>query len=281
MLPPEERKKAVSEDEALPVDRDGTVENHTAAFDGLVHRHGPWALALSSQNSDVPKDQASIYRLDRQSRIELWHEESRLVLGGGHNRRDMKIPLANVVVDTGHAGPARFGIVQYDTNNARRRYYLPRVVRTEVAGGIPTLTVIFAHAVVTFRLDLEDHRRCVVRAHWETRRVQRLGLQLPVVVWRGATLSADGQAVPAGATATVRVQKDLEVSGGPFGSRVKLTVPKGVPCRVHYPLDTLRTYGGDLASDEDETVPPFAMALVSCQWEKPEASGDARFTLTV
>lgn len=281
MLPEEERAKAITEDKDLPVDVDGTIENHTTTLDGLVHRRGPWALALSSQNSDVPKDQGSVYRLDRQSRIELWHQDARLVVGGGHSRKDMKIPLANVVVDTGHAGPARFGIVQYDRNQARRRYHLPRVVQSEVVDGQPTLKVIFAHAVVKFRFDLKNDRQCIIRAGWDARHVQRLCLQLPVIVWRGATVTVDGERIPSGATATVRLEKELAAIGGVFASDLKLTIPKHVPCRVHYPLSTLQVYGGTLAPDEDETLPPFAMALVSCQWEKPEQTGEARFKLTL
>jgi len=101
LLPEAEREPAIRDGGDLPVDVEGTLENHTAELDGLVHRKNPWVLALSSQNSDVPKDSPSIYRLDRQSRIELWHEKARLVLGGGHSRRDWAIPYANVVMDTG------------------------------------------------------------------------------------------------------------------------------------------------------------------------------------
>ncbi|MCK6470442.1 MAG: hypothetical protein L6R28_01740 [Planctomycetes bacterium] len=282
MIPESERAASIADGKDLPVDRDGTVERHSATFDGLVHRKSAWSVALSSQNSDVPIQNASVYRLDRQSRIELWNAKTGLLVGGGHNRKDAEIPYANVVMDTGFSGPAEYGVVQNQEggeNDARRRYFIPRWTRSRVVDGKPELEVIFAHGTVRFRIEVAAANRAVIDASWNVRMLDRLNIQLPLVVWRGATLSADGQAQTGGEAQSVAVAKKLCAEGGPYGSRVTLTVPKGADAKVHYPLPLLRDYGGT-SSGEDEMVPPFEIALLSCQWTKFANEGSARFELS-
>ena len=52
-----------------------------------------------------------------------------------------------------------------------------------------------------------------------------------------------------------------------------------MPNRVHYPLAAQPTFA-DLFED-DPFRPPFAIALLSCQWIDPAPTGDAVFTITV
>ncbi len=282
MLPAEAGKNAIREDEGLPVDREGTLEHHSAAFDGLIHRDQPWVVALSSQNSDVPKDTDSLMRLDRQSRIELWHQKAGLVLGGGHNRNDASIPYANVVMDTGLDGEMTFGILDQQHRAIHRRYFLPRLAGSRIKAGAPHLRIVFAHGAVDFQIRFQDASTCLLHASWDVCEVRRLGLQLPVIVWDGADLDLDGVLQsPEGAEESGRpLTAILKTSGGPFSSSTTLEIPEGVPCRVHYPLEILRTYKGNLA-EEDELKAPFRMALVSCQWTDPKSKGEATFKVSV
>lgn len=276
LLPASERAGAIADGGDLPADRDGVVENHSATFDGLIQRHGAWAVALSSQNSDVPILGSSIYRLDRQSRLELWHREAGLLLGGGHNRRDWSVPYANAVVDTGFAGATEFGRLGGEETDLQRRYIVPRWARSRIVQGCPELTLIFGHARISFRLETLEDRRCAIEATWEQRGVQRLCLQLPLIVWHGARLWLDGQAQDEGDARPRLLEREARSSGGPFGFETVLRVPEGVPCRVHYPFILLRDYGGG-PSEDHEMIPPFCMALASCQWTQPPQEGRARF----
>ena len=77
------------------------VESHTPQFEGLAARRGPWVVTLSGQRSEVPKIGPSVFRLQRQSRIELWHEKLWIVVGGGHNKCKQPVRLANAIVYAG------------------------------------------------------------------------------------------------------------------------------------------------------------------------------------
>ena len=279
VVPAAEREAALDAGTAaLPVDREATLENHTAAFDGVLHHRGAWVLGLSSQNSDIARTSPSIYRLERQSRIELWHREARLVLGGGHNRNDWSIPYANVVMDTGFAGETAFGQVDAPKHNRRLSYYMPRFSSAAVRSGVPELALTFGHGTVRFRFLIQDDQHLEIEAQWDVRKVQRLCLQIPVIVWHGAKMRLDGAEVPAGEETSAELARELEVQGGPFNARTRLRIPTGVPCRVHRGLTILRYYLGPLP-EPDRYLPMFSMALVSAQWTNPSPTGKASFLL--
>ena len=290
-VPPAERAAAVAGTGALPVERAGTIENHSAAFDGLLHQNGSWVVALSGQNSDIPRETRNPYRLERESRIEVWHRDARLVLGGGHNLRETAPPYANAVLDTGYAGPARFGMIDEAARRERyaahavsragqaapetppprelhhlfQSYYMPRVARTRIVDGAPELVLVFGHGIVRFRVHVRDAARCEIEAAWNVTRLDRLCLQFPLVVWLGAEVAVAGRIV--------------RVSGGLFGARVTLELPDGIPSKVHHPLKAHPTFSGRF--ERDPFRPPFGIALVSCQWTDPPRSGRAGFTLTI
>jgi len=302
-VPPDE--PILDETGRLPVDEDGAIEHHTSAFDGVLVRRGPWAAALSGQESEVPIIAQSPYRLERQSRIEVWHERARLVIGGGHNLRGAAVPYANAVVDTGYAGPVSFGVLDRekaaDIWRARRipragetlgqeppsaalhrmfqAYYMPPAVRTTVEDGAPALALLFAHGAVRFSPAFPAADRCDLTAAWDLRCVRRLCIQVPIVVWLGATLSLDGRSQEPVEPTLLPVEKEMRVDGGLFGSRISVALPPDVPCRVRWPLPAHPTFSDRF--DDDPFLPQFAIALVSCQWSPPPDTGQARLTLTV
>ncbi len=308
-VPPEEQKVVADSSGGLPVDREGTTENHTITFDGVLHRHGPWVAALSGQTSGIPRYAPNVYRLERESRMELWHEHARLVLGGGHNLTGADVPYANAILDTGYAGPAEFGRIggeeerlsrSYATPRAGgaiggseqpssgrrqaqhrlfRSYYMPRLARTGVEDGTPYLELLFAHGTVRFRFLFQEPERCRIEVRWDVRHLDRLCLQLPVVVWRGGRLTLDGKEQEADAYSLRELRRELSARGGPFGSQVTLHVPDGVPARVHYPLGAQPTFSHFFENDPFQ--PQFSIALVSCQWTRPPPTGQARFVIGV
>jgi hypothetical protein len=281
MVPASEIGKAVDASAVLPADADGTARNHTPMFDGLLARRGKWCLALSSQNSDIPRQAGSIFRLERSSRIELWHQDARLVLGGGHNRKDWPVPYANVILDTGFAGQTQFGLIDQEKNPRRRSYYLPHWVESHEVAGRPELSLHFGHGTVRFQVSFESDMTARIEASWNVRCVQRLCLQLPLVVWRGASLLIDGAAAPEGDTRGEprAVSRQVEAQGGLQGQRVALTAPQGAATRLHYPLGPLKYYIDPV--EPDSARPLFAMALLSSQWTDPAETGSAAWTCTV
>jgi hypothetical protein len=279
VVPAAEQDAALSAGTApLPVDSDGTLANHTASFDGVLHRRGAWVLGLSAQNSDIVRNAPNIYRLERQSRIELWHRDSRLVLGGGHNRNDGSVPYANVVMDTGFAGETAFGRMDAAQDPRRLAYYMPRLASADVRDGTPELALTFGHGTVRFRFLIQDDRRLEIEAQWDIRQVRRLCLQIPVIVWHGAKMRLDGMETPAVAETPAALTRELEVCGGPFHACTRLRIPAGVPCRVHRGLSILRCYLEPLP-EPDRYLPMFSLALVSAQWTNPASTGKASFSI--
>ncbi len=303
-VPPEQRAAAVDEGGRLPVERAGRAEHHSVTFDGLLWSDGDWVLALSGQNSDIARRLRSRHRLERESRIELWHRRARLVLGGGHSAQTCEVPYANAVLETGWAGPVDFGRADPEALRRRHRagqvpragerlsqrpdpwalrllfcgYYMPRLARTAVVDDRPVLELVFAHGTVRFRFEFASERQCALEAEWDVRELDRLGVQVPVVVWRGAELTLDGRAPP-DEPGPFELTGELRTSGGPFESAATLRPPEGAACRVHYPLATFESFSRHFA--EDRFRPPFRIALVCCQWADPPPTGRARFALEV
>lgn len=264
----------------LPADADVVLENHSAEFDGLLRRDGPWCVALSSQNSEVPKISNSPYRLDRQSRIELWHANARLMLGGGHNMPGRDVPYASAVVDTGHCGASAFGRLPAKLNpRDRLSYFMPRRAISRMEGGAPVLELVFGHGTVRFRFNLSSPERAVIEAAWDLRHVERLALQLPLVVWQDSRFAVDGRSCDRTTYALHEIKESVALSGGPFGTPFRLIVPSGAPARVHFPLELEQFHMS--ANPDDPVKQPFDLALVSSQWTNPARQGTALFVLEI
>jgi hypothetical protein len=264
-------------------------------------------VALSSQLSDVPKEAQFIYRLERQSRIELWHRQASLVLGGGHSLITAAQPLYNVWVDSGFTRDPE-GYSRSDTDAGspemarRRSKYYPRAVSSGVAGEAGWLELVFAHATVRFELqpagDAVD-----IRYRYRALGLAELRLALPLILWRGAKGFADGRELPPPPPKPAASREDEEVvpfergrmGGEPFsvtgverraavetplfGTRLELTVPRAGQTRVLWPLWPLRTYGRLFADERFESF--FSIALVETVLAKPGRSGSGGWRLRV
>ena len=167
-------------------------------FDGVLRRQGAWCVALSGQLSDVPKDALFIYRLERQNRIELWHERASVVVGGGHNLITAEHPLYNAWVDSGYGGDrgeTYAGMDQGEVGSMamalRRAKYYARAASTGVAGAVSWLELDFAHAAVRFEIEPAGDG-VSIRCRFEQMGAKELRLALALVLWRRATCRVDG-----------------------------------------------------------------------------------------
>ena len=263
--------------EALPVDGPAVLENRSSAFDGVMVRRGAWVGAVSGQNTVAPLRAPSVFELERQSRIEIWHESARLLVGGGHSSVLSEYPLANAILDTGWAGETSFGKVGADADRRRRSYYVPHGVESSARDDGWSLSLVFAHGTVDFDGVFESDEACRIDAAWDVRRVKRLHVQIPAIVWRGATLAADG--TPVGESfASTPADRSVAIEGGPFSSRVVFEVPER--SRVNYPLDILREYVREVHCP-DRNRPPFRIATICRMIENPPERGTLTFRIRV
>ncbi|MFW6159062.1 MAG: hypothetical protein ACOC8E_06880 [Planctomycetota bacterium] len=268
-----------SEPAELPTERAGkTLQNHTPTFDGVLRRQGPWCVGLSGQLSDVPKDTLFIYRLERQSRIELWHERASVVVGGGHNPVTADRPRYNAWVDpgyrvepAGYAGKAETGPGSAEMARRRSMYY-PRAASTGTDGETSWLELVFAHATVRF--EVEPHADgLAIRYSYRAAGVEELRVALPLVVWEGGRVLADGRPVePATEPARLPVERRVTVEQALFDAAATLAVPDVGRTRVIFPL------GGT----EPGYGPAFlSLAFVETVLETPGREGAGEWRLEV
>jgi hypothetical protein len=278
-----------SQADQLPLDADGAcLENHSTVFDGLMQRKGDWVLALSGQISDVPKDCQFIYRLERQSRIEIWHKQASVVVGGGHSLVNCAWPLYNTWIETGYGDEpdpkqyANSGSLEASPAYAlRRSKYYARSASTELENGNPRLQTCYANCSSTFDLCVSGDD-VTIKASWQQLAVKQLRLAIPMVIWRGGSAFADGQQLPAASIddpALIEIDKSLTVETPIFGSKVSITVPTGGSNRVIWPLEPVRTYGQLFEEEHYQSF--FRIALVETVIDNPETEGAVCWKLSV
>ena len=271
----------------LPAARPGAaLENHTPKFDAALRRQGPWCVGLSGQLSDVPKiAPLFIFRLERQNRIELWHERASVVVGGGHNLLPDEHPLYNVWVDPGYrAEPDEYsGKTESGPGSpamARRRsLYYPRAAASGIDGAASWLELVFAHATVRFEIE-PDPQGLAVRYEYRAEGVEELRVALPLVVWEGGRVLTDNNPVgPEAELVEFPVARQVEVDQPLFGARTTLTVPAAGATRITFPIRSIQSY----TTQATEKEPPgiFAIAFVETVLDVPGRSGAGEWKLVV
>ncbi len=268
----------------LPLDEPAvTLENHTTCFDGLMLRRGRWIVAASGQLSDVPKDGMSSYRLARQNRIEIWHEAASVVVGGGHNRFDEADPLFNAWVDSGCWDDLTALDAEAASNprstamKHRRSLYFPRAAASGLEGDTAWLELTFTHATVRFEIAPDGDELAIVY-RYRALPMRELRLALPLLLWRGATATVDGEPLTEGSGGTP-VKREVRVDTPAFGTATTLTVPDEGATRVKYPLWPVRTYGK--LFDDERFTSFFAIALVETVLSAPAREGAGQWRLRV
>jgi len=275
--------------EPMSLDAEGAaVENHSTEFDGVMRRAGDWAVALSGQLSDVPKDCQFIYRLERQSRIELWHRKASVLAGGGHSLINCVYPLFNVWAESGFGEEPDPAFYAHTDNLAaspayalRRSKYYARHAASGVDGKTCWLELTFAHCTVRFEV-APAGGELAIRYSYRQLGLEYLRLAMPMVLWRTARGLADGKELPAANVkepAFLDVEKEFVVETPLFGTKTTLVLPRKEKARAVWPLEPVRTYGK--LFDEEKFESFFRIAQVETVIEKPAREGSGEWRLRV
>jgi hypothetical protein len=204
-------------------------------FHALARRSGPWHLTLSGVFSDIPKETDNVFRLERQSRIDLWHRATGLLLGGGHTHRNLDRHFANLYLDTGYFADVDFGRVSGRFPDTVRATYYPRLAAVAAAGRASRLELTFGHAQAAFMLRPLSAREFAVDLDMESVGLRRAYAGLPLVVARGAEVRVDGRALGARPAEQTPVRRRVEVSGSFRGPGWEVLLPRGVRARLNAP----------------------------------------------
>ena len=258
------------DEEPLECERDGwRWENHSQALEAAIHRTGAWCMAAGGTISDIPILTGSVYRLQRQSRLDVWHERCGLMVGGGSSGGAATVPLANVHVVTGFNGTGcEFGKASGDDRRAVQKMFFPDAARTCCNDNGLTLDLDFLHAHVRAELKRIDDEELLVVFDVEPAGVKRLLVQLPVVVFDGVALDIDGSPAAEDPGKAQPVKDGIAVKGTPRGGAFQVSLCAGERrCAVRYPVEPLRSYRGLESNERYRSL--YRIALVSCQIDVP------------
>ena len=233
---------------------------------------------MSAIDSDIPRQVQSIYRLERQSRLDVWHKDAGLIIGGGHNLREIDIPLANFHVVTGHAGvDVEWGrIISGESWHDKRAVYIPRDTRDEITVDRQKLTASFAQGDVGFTVVPLDDSRLKIEYSHDLFNTRKLFVQLPLISFYDGSILVDGK--PYEDSELTGVEESIELISPTMGTRVRLSLPAGLPAVLRQGVYPLRWYGGEHPPQRWE--PYYKIYLLSVRIDNP-ATDNGEFMLEV
>jgi len=271
------------ENSSLPIDEPQVkLINHSTEFNGMLIRDNDWVLATSSQNTDIPRAAHSVFRLERQSRLELWHKEYGVIIGGGHNVGGLSTPLANVVHTVNEDIECEFGYVEPSRARGGRKaksLYICRAVSSEFKDGASELTQIFGNGTFHWVNKAIDDNHFEFSVEWELLNIQKLYLQLPLVLWRDQSLSINKKNIDGrdpGLTDKIESIKILNNDQKPI---ITVSIPEYGETRIRTGIRQLQSYGPLFEKEYFE--PPYFINLISTQFINPEKNGKIKWEIKV
>ena len=223
--------------EPLGQESDGyLVEERDGNFRALARRQGLWHVTLSGVFSDIPKETDNVFRLERQSRIDLWHERTGLLIGGGHTHRNLDRHFANLYLDTNYFADVDFGRVRGRWPETVRATYYPRLADVSSRDGASVLELTFGHAQAAFALRPVSDSEFAVELDMESVGLRRAFAGLPLAVFGDAKIKVDGKPLKARPAAQTPVRRRVEVTGSPRGAAWEVELPRGAVARLGAPF---------------------------------------------
>lgn len=273
MISDTEKKCVFDVNTKLKIESKTKILTNDVDFKGAMYQKNGFVTSISGQDSQIPILIKSIYRLDRQSRLEVWHEKHRLIMGGGHNRRDWEIPYANVIMDTGNFGDTNFGFVNQNKNDKKKHYYISKVNKIDESLDAPNLKVIFGHGYVNFLIHIIDKNSFEIKCHYKTRFLNRLCIQLPFVTYKGSETKIDGVIIQEPKT-QIPISIKFETNGGVFGTSYEVLIPNNVKSKIHHKMTLLESYveEHDALNTVLKKEGPISISLLAMQFEGTEAN---------
>lgn len=267
----------------LEIDKENIeLENHTVYFDGSMKRWKSWVMAASSQNSDIPRSGPSVYRLERQSRLELWHQSCGVILGGGHNITGWEVPYANIILDSNAEIKTEFGWVEPSkkrSGRATKAMYIPRYLNTSIKNNKIVLEEVFGHGTFIFECSPINENEFQINLNWNLRGVQKMYLQIPMLLWRKGEMVIDGQVVDGRVPSLTNAITKAEFKDNFKNTKATIIAPNGYTTKVRTGLSQIRSYGK--LFDNERFDPPYFINLISTEVLKPKEQGAMQWKISV
>lgn len=254
-------------DSSLSLDQDNFIESHSNLHETVMQRKGDWACCVSGHAGQIPKEAQSIFRLERQSRIELWHKDFKFIIGGGHNKIGNKTPYTNVIMATGFKDTDfDYGLITTEDKKANHAMYFARAAKTYIKDNVPHVTSYFAHATITFSVHILNNKKVTIKWQVEQLGLKKIAIQIPVVVPKNSEIYLDNKKIECTYLGQNNLNKgsvvDVRTDNKPV---FKITTNNNIGLR--YPNMPLITYVEDEINFFDKVN--YYIAFLSNQFENP------------
>ena len=255
----------------LPQDEDGyRMVEQGSSFDGGVIRKNDWMVSMAAHISDVPRYRGGPYQLDRQSRLDIWHERTGLIIGGGHGAVGSNPPLANFLLLTGHGGvTASHGLLEGGSVQQRRAAYSPRAATTRMETDRQELGVSFGHGDFSFETSPISPTQLGVKYQYDVLAADRALVQLPLIIFHNSSVSVDGESYDG--SKSLPVNRRIAITNPTTGTAVTIRVPREEKILLREAVYPLRWYGGN--HKDQRYRPYYQIALLSLQIDEPQKGG--------
>jgi len=265
-----------AEAEPLPQDKNGyrMVESGPTFSGGMIRRND-WVVGMSGIQP-VPGE--NIYRLERQSRIDIWHEKPGLIVGGGPNLVGAEIPMANVHLVTGYGGAdCKFGRLTGGEARDRRAIYFPRSVEVSLKLDEQRLRESFGQGDVLFAVRPLESGRLQITFEYDVFATRKVCLQLPLIIFHDSEIQVDE--VPFSGNQLETVQQSLLISNPTTQTKIRITVPPDLDAALRPPLHPIRWYAGE--HDHQRYEPFYQISLLSVEIDSPNGRGTGDFWIEI
>jgi len=251
----------------LPQDKNGyAMVEESPSFDGGVVRQNDWMVAMSAHISDVPRYRRGPYQLERQSRLDIWHEKTGLIVGGGHSMVGSNPPLANFMLLTGYADvTAEHGLMAGGDDQQRQSMYFPRAASTVLNPETQRLEAHLGHGDFVLETRPFDAGHLELIYRYDVVAASRALIQLPLIIYHDSKVYVDGKSYDG--TLALEVKEEIRIENPTMASLVTIVVQDQSNILLRDAIYPLRWYGGD--HKEQRFRPYYRIGLLSVQVDRP------------
>jgi hypothetical protein len=265
---------------SLPQDSNGyRMVERGLSFSGGVIRQHDWMVALSAIKSDVPRYSKSVYQLERQSRVDIWHQKTGLIVGGGSNMVGANLPLANFVLLSGQEGvDVDFGFMKGGEVTDRQALYFPRGVKVSLDPDAQTLNASFGQGDFSFAIKPVSNTKLELAYKYDIFAASKAFVQLPLILFYNSNVTVDGNSYDR--ANPVKVRREIMMRNPTTRSTVRISVPQGKDILMQRPVYPLRWY--EHKEHQNQRYRPYyQIALTSVKLDPPQGKGEGRFVFEI
>ena len=266
---------------SLPQEQDGYADRFNfGLLSGSLTRELGWLVGLNAMIGELPLLISNAYITERQNRIDIWHQRSGMIIGGGSTpmllmppgqvKAGEWLPITNVLIVTGFGNELQssceFGLIRATDKRWAQGIYFPLAVRILETGRCNALRLDYTHAVVIVTVRPQSVSRLSFKFCVEHKNVPRIILQLPLVVYQEAKLLIDGKLFKETDNISNPVQNEVEICGSASEPAISIRIAVKWPTRVRH------TPGGGIGFRQD---------ILSVQVDTPPERFEVEFNIKV